>query len=483
MIPPRLAPLLVLVAVATVLPACQPQDQDGPRLAGDAKRREPTRVRTALVEQREMVKTLTTTTVVESENEIRIFPRVTGVVVEVHVEEGDEVQEGALLALIDARDSAAVLAEMRVALREAEDRIETAKLFKREAVSRVEGLKAACDQAKRDFERNQKNRGLISESALDALQLTCDRTRAEYETALLAADRAQLDEKAAHTAVERSRIQLGRQELNHSYTRILAPFAGVIASRAIKIGDTVTSGEVLGTGTAAFVLTDTEHLRAVINRPQRELVLFAPDRTLAALPDGSSRPQPSAEIRATAEALPGYDFRGLIRLVSPSIDATSGNFRVTIAFDRPPDLVGPWLLPGMLVRLEIVTDHHAEALVVPKRALRREGDVTLLFVARDGIAHRVEVDEGFSDEESVEVLTVEEGALAANDTVIVVGNRDLEDGDEIKVVEARSERDPTPQPKPEAEADADADAEPEDAASAADDVNDDVANAPVENQD
>ena len=444
---PGAVPALTLLALLAplALAGCEVELSGGDSGTSQAevKRREPTRVRTEPIEEREMVKTLTTTTVVESVQEIRIFPRVTGVVTEVNVEEGDEVQVDDQLALIDARESKAILDEMRVKLKEAEDRTETAALMRREAETRVEGLLAAYEQAKRDFERNEKNEGLISKSALDNLRATRDRTSSEHQTAVLAAERAMLEERAAHTAVERARIQFERQELAYSYTRVLAPFSGVIAERAIKVGDTVTSGEVLGTGTSAFVLTNPVHLRAKIYRPQRELELFAPDRTVGAsgAPGNGAAPNPSTEIRAIAEALPGHVFKGEILLVSPSIDPQSGSFRVTIAFDRPEDLYGPWLLPGMLVRLEIVTDRHPEALVVPKRSLRREGELTLLFLADDGVARRVEVQEGFADDDTVEVFAADGSTLTPGDAVIVVGNRDLEDGDEIFVTNRRAQPD------------------------------------------
>jgi len=443
-----IAGLVGAVALA-MLAGCEVKlSPDGPGTSGAVvKRREPTRVRTEPVQRREMVKTLTTTTVVESVNEIRIFPRVTGIVTEVNVEEGDWVQTDQQLALIDARDSKALLDEMRILLKEARDRTETVTLMRREAETRVEGLKAAYDQASRDFDRNEKNEGLISKSALDGLRSTRDRMASDHQTAVLAAERAVLEERAARTAVQRAQIQFERQELAYSYTRVLAPFKGVIAERSVKVGDTVTSGEVLGTGTAAFVLTDPIRLRARIYRPQRELALFAPDRATGT--SNTTGPDNgiglSAEIRAVAEALPGHTFIGEILLVSPSIDSQSGSFRVTIAFNRPENLDGPWLLPGMLVRLEVVTDRHLQAIVVPKRSLRREGELTLLFVAENGLARRVEVEEGFADDENVEVFPAEGDRLAAGDAVIVVGNRDLEDGDEVTITNrAPEEADDTP---------------------------------------
>ena len=90
----------------------------------------------------------------------------------------------------------------------------------------------------------------------------------------------------------------------------------------------------------------------------------------------------------------------------------------------------------MLVRLDIVTDRHSDALVVPKRALQREGDTNFIYVADEGTAHRIEVREGFSDDESVEIFAVEE-PIEPGMPVIAVGNRDLEEGDAVDAEEWR----------------------------------------------
>ena len=87
----------------------------------------------------------------------------------------------------------------------------------------------------------------------------------------------------------------------------------------------------------------------------------------------------------------------------------------------------------MLVRLSIVTDRHSDALVVPKRALRREADQVFLFVADGEVARKIEVQEGFSDDNHVEVFSVSGPPLAVGMDVIVVGSRDLEDGVAVRV--------------------------------------------------
>jgi hypothetical protein len=90
----------------------------------------------------------------------------------------------------------------------------------------------------------------------------------------------------------------------------------------------------------------------------------------------------------------------------------------------------------MLVRLEIITERRPNALVAPKRALKREGDRSTLQLVVNGVAKTVEVSEGFSDDAWVEVSARRGEALEAGALVIVVGNRDLEDGAEVLPTDA-----------------------------------------------
>ena len=452
--------LVFAACLAIPIAACsRGSGQASPQKNASIQRREPARVRTAAAEEREMVRTLSTTTVVESEREIKLFPRAAGVVTDLRVEEGDRVETGAVLAALDRRHTAAVVDETRVALAEAQDNVHKADIQKSEAESRVAAMKLKWEQANRDYERNEKA-GLVSQQQLDNLRLLRDTAQNDHEAAVLAADRATIDAKAARTSVQKAELALQRVQLEDSYMQITAPFEGVIASRSIKVGDSV------GPAAPAFVLTDASHLRAVFHRPQRELSVF-----LRAMPEpagapaslasasasfasaigdgkGNSRAASPLDIRVTAEALPGALFRGELQLVSPSIDPQSGSFRVTVKLGAPiPDagssadpqsgssaLAGQAharLLPGMLVRLEIVTERHPGAIAVPKRALRREGDQNLVFVVEDGHARRVEVDEGFADDEAVEVVARGGKRIAAGAKIIVIGNRELEEGAEV----------------------------------------------------
>lgn len=410
--------LLPLLAAAGLLTACRPGEEASASepLAQKLERREATRVRTAPVLQREMVRVLSTTTNVESARQIDLYPRVAGVVERVLAEEGAEVATGEVLAELDAREAQARHDDALLAVKEAEEQVGRLDLAAAEAEERALSAKLAFDQAASEYERNEKA-NLISELDLQKLALTRDTNERTWAAAVLTHEGAVRDRAQQALVIERAQLTAAREELALSFTKVSAPFAGVVATRNVRAGDTVS------TAAAAFVLTDPDALRCVVPRPQRELEFFQ-----AAREEGGT-----VEIRVVPEAYPEHEYAGSIEIVSPTIDTDSGSFRLTIGLAQPAaDDPRPRLLPGMMVRLSIVTERHPDALAVPKRALRREGDRHFVYVDAGGTAGRVEVQEGFSDDEYVEVVPAVAGALAAGTPVVVVGNRDLEDGEPIE---------------------------------------------------
>jgi RND family efflux transporter MFP subunit len=400
-------------------------------LATGARRRETPRVRVSALEQGEMLQVLETTTVVESEVEIELRPRTTGMVVAVLAEEGDHVERGTVLARIDDRDAALAVRDAEVALEDARNGAETAALATLETKAAIDNAKLGADQAERDFQRNKRlfEGGdlprALSEQTLETSQLALQTARHDVVKAELAFQRAEVEERAAKIAVSRAEVALARAELTHEHTSIRAPFDAVVAKRSIRVGDTAGSEPV-------FTLTDTENLRAVFYRPQRELALFTGSRP--GHPSNGDGTSGSLEVTAAAEALPGARFRGRIERTSPTVDPDSGSFRVTAHLQiTPDDADEPRLLPGLLVRLRIVTDRRPNALVAPKRAVRREAELAYVLKVEDGVAHRVEVTEGFQDDERVELIPVEPDALAPGDALVTVGARELQDGSPVEV--------------------------------------------------
>src|SRR5690606_20364603 len=168
-----------------------------------------------------------------------------------------------------------------------------------------------------------------------------------------------------------------------SYTTVVAPISGVVASRSIKAGNFVQIN------TPIFRIVDTSRLEATLNVPEREL------STLKA----------GQPVSLQVDALPGRTFQGVVDRVAPVVDSGSGTFRVVCAFAGDDGLQ-----PGMFGRLRIDYDQRADALVVPRVALLDDQAEPAVYTVRDSKAVRVPVKLGYSDGEWSEIRDgLEEG--------------------------------------------------------------------------
>jgi multidrug efflux pump subunit AcrA (membrane-fusion protein) len=99
------------------------------------------------------------------------------------------------------------------------------------------------------------------------------------------------------------------------------------------------------------------------------------------------------------------------------------------------------LRPGAFVQINVVTDVHPDALVVPRAALVAEGRRWLLFrVKADGkTVESLEVELGFEEGDRVEILdtlgTHTDGKLKAGDSIVILGASALSDGAPVRILE------------------------------------------------
>lgn len=238
-----------------------------------------------------------------------------------------------------------------------------------------------------------------AEAQLKKLESEYKRSQELFERQLVSADahgkvRSDLD-------VQRAAVQIARLEL--SYTNITAPISGVIAQRMVKVGNLIQPN------TPMFTVVDSSRLEAVLNVPEREFSTMH-----AGLP-----------VTMQVDALPGRTFAGAVDRVSPVIDAGSGTFRVTAAFDSVRQLK-----PGMFGRLDLVYDQRADALTIPRDALIEGDGETAVFLVRDNKAVRTSVQVGFINGAYAEIRD----GLVEGDGVVTVGKVTLRDGATVEVV-------------------------------------------------
>ena len=292
-----------------------------------------------------------------------IAAEVEGVLLSV-VEVGDRVSEGQSLGQIN-------------------DELRQIQL--RNDESRIRRLEANITFLDRQLERFAE---LVANNS--SAELEFDRVRMEREMVVqeLASAEAQRDQ---------TRYQIER-------TRIVAPFAGVIAERMRQ------PGEFIGAGAPLVRLVNDTLLEARVQAP------------INAVRHVSSGAQIAVETEFLAS-------RASIRAIVPVGDERSRMVELRIAL-RP---IG-WVI-GEAIRASVPSAAPTQAVTVPRDALvLRDSQVYVFKIAQDGIAQRINVVTG---DGSADLISVR-GALHAGDRVVVRGAERLQHGQLVKVLSTPS---------------------------------------------
>lgn len=346
---------VLLLALGTLLMACTNQGGGGEdRRSSESGESDEVRmpVELARVTRKDVYAAYQGTASLEAEENTEIVAKTGGVLLEILVEEGDQVDADQVVARLD-----------------------------REQLTLERDRSAATlNRLEREYQRSSElyAKNLISSDAHE-------KARAELEA-----------QKASHRLTE----------LSLSYTEVRTPIAGIITERLVKRGNLVNQYETL------FQVSDFSTLNAV---------LFVPERELATLRKGQNAV-------VIADAYPRKQFIGVVDRVSPSIDASAGTFRATIALDNADFS----LKPGMFSRVSIVYDRHENAVSVPFDAVVQEDEHSFIFKVEQGRASRVPIITGFETDGFVEVL---EG-LSDEDLVVVNGQMSLNSGVLLDVLNA-----------------------------------------------
>jgi len=294
---------------------------------------------------------------------------VTGTVTAVYVTEWVPVRKGDKLARLDTTETEAGIAALKAV----------------EAQARV-----AESRAKREYERAQQLQkfGLITPQAFD-----------DAKSAVEAAEAA--------TAAAQAQTRTGEARLAKS--QLAAPIDGVVALRAVNVGDRV---ENMGGSGPLFRIVDNRLL---------DLTVSVPSSRLSSVKIGQI-------IVFTTDALPGRTFTGKVMFINPAIDAASRSAKIVVEVpNRDGQLKG-----GAFVKGRIVVANRPGVLQVPREALLNwslEQQTADVFLARGDRAEKRTVKTGQSNGVTVEVVS----GLEPGDPVVVRGGFSLQPGDRLVV--------------------------------------------------
>lgn len=321
----------------------------------------------------------------EAEARFVVAPKVSGRLDKLHVNIGDQVENGRIIAELDGHEYAQQVDEAAAALE----------------VARATVIEAASDLAlaERDLDRSQRlmRRDAVSQSELDQAQAQVDSDRARLLVA-----QAQVRQKEA--ALEAARIRL-------AYTRIAASWNGpdpqrVVGQRFAQAGDMIDANDPI------VSVVSLNPLLAVINVIERDFPFVRQGQTASVF----------------ADAFPGKTFQGRVSRVAPVIDEASRQARVEVEVPNPDAL----LAPGMFVRARLGFAEHKGVAAAPSSALTRRDEVQGVFLARDNDsrARFVPVKTGIEQDGWIEILEPAAAEIAGG-RVVTRGKHLIEDGGAI----------------------------------------------------
>ncbi|MCK1740513.1 efflux RND transporter periplasmic adaptor subunit [Bradyrhizobium sp. 139] len=265
---------------------------------------------------------------------------------------------------------------------------ETYKLKLDQAQAAEAGAQASLRQAEADFKRQAElvQRQAVSQATLDTS--TSNRDNAQ----------ANLQQAQANTRLA---------EVNYGYTKVSAPFDGVVSAHMVSIGELV--GVASPTQLASIVAMDPIYVNFTVN--EQDVLRIRAEAARRGLTASDLKQFP---IQVGLQTETGYPHEGHLDYVSPTLNQSTGTLAVRGLVPNDKRV----LLPGYFVRVRVPFSQEKSALLVPDTALGSDqGGRYLLVVNGDNSVEQRKVQIGPVDNG----LRVIESGLKPDDRVVIAG--------------------------------------------------------------
>jgi RND family efflux transporter MFP subunit len=381
MIGKRICSLLLIAVAADILTACSSNEKRPPQPAPVVSG-----VQTETVHLESAPQLYQAVGSIHSANTAILAAQLAGTVREIHVQAGDRVQRGQLLAVLDDRSARAQVQGAEAGVTEAV-----------QGDAEVEqALQAAI--ANRKFAEATFNRykGLLAKNSLSRQEF--DGAESRFQAALANERSIEARKQQIMARQQQARSQQDSAQTVLSYSRIVAPMDGIITAKSVDVGTLVMPG------TPVLTVEDTARYRLEASLPEEYLV----------------HAQAGATVSVSTEE---GQFEGRIAEVVPAADVTSHTFLVKI--DLPHDC---HCRSGEYGQASFAIGE-AKQLALPKSAVVEHGELQGVFVVTpDGLVEYRLVKTGKTFGNRVEILS----GLAAGEKVAISQIDRLRDGARVE---------------------------------------------------
>lgn len=248
-----------------------------------------------------------------------------------------------------------------------------------------------------------------------AVQVALDQARAQHKLTVRELERTErMSEEGISSPQQRDRAlvdfevastNLRAAEINVEDSVIKAKFAGVVDTLHEEEGEFVSAGKPL------LRLVQLDHVKLVIGIPERDVGYFSV----------------GDEVEVSLDAIPGRSFEGTIFRISATGERATHTFVTEVTLDNADGA----LKPGMIAKARLVRASFPDSVMVPLFALVTSEAGRHAVVDDGGVARVRPVELGLLKGNLIHVTT----GLVPGERLIVLGQRELRDGDQVAVRE------------------------------------------------
>lgn len=357
----------------------------------------------------------------------------------IYVRAGQAVSAGQLLATVQNPTLSSTAAGSQVDYQSAVANVTSAQVNEQNAKvqyqAAVETAKSNYDEAHRIYTADvdlYANKA-IARNQVDIDRAKMDQAKVQYDQAVrqlqlgAVSGYGQNSVQYAQTAATKAQILNAQSQQQLGFTRIVAPFAGIIQTVASQPADplrTLQPGDPITAGQAIFTIASGNGFIVKAQVDEQDIINVKVGQKAV----------------VTGEDFPNHNIAGHVGDIAPvatkSTDASSTAKQVltTIAIDSSPS----FLKDGMSANVDIYTAHFVNVVTVPNGAIVADGGKKSVWTLANGKLHKVAVKTGLSNE----TKTVVTSGLAAGDVVLAQPLPGLTEGSAAKPAPAASSSPP-----------------------------------------
>jgi len=338
--------------------------------------------------------------------DVDIHAKVAGFIKTIYVDVGSRVKEGQTIAVLEVPELQAQLAGADAAVRRAKEEITRAQGDVERAKSSYMALHAMYERLN---QAAQQKEGLVAQQEVDDAQAKDLGAAAQVSSAKAALN-------AAEQALEVAQANQKQYVALSAYTKITAPYTGVVTVRYADTGSLIASGTATSTQSEPVVrLAQISVLR---------LVLPIPESIAGKIQDGDP-------VKVRVQAL-NEDFVGKVTRCAEALDPQTRTMHTEIDFQNPDGK----LMPGMYAEATVPQVQKQNVLTLPLEAVEMSAssEGSVLLVNAENTLEERKVKLGLEGSTRIEVIA----GLKEGDRVVVGSRNEFRSGMKVKPKEIES---------------------------------------------